>query len=70
MGLFKDIQGRVANLRTYCLDSVTRAHGFIYGSGHTVNGSKVQATLGEGSWVPTMVSAFEINFFRQYLTLS
>jgi Plavaka transposase len=64
MGLFKDIQGRVANIRTYCLDNVTRARGFIYGLGHTVDGSKVQVTLGEGSWVPTMVSAFGINCFR------
>jgi hypothetical protein len=60
MGLFKDIQGRVTNLRTYCLDGVARARGFIYGLGHTVDGSKVRATLGEGSWVPTIVSAFGI----------
>ncbi|KAG2053732.1 hypothetical protein BDR06DRAFT_972033 [Suillus hirtellus] len=30
------------------------ARGFIYESGNTVDGSKVQATLGEGSWVPTL----------------
>ncbi|KAG2063049.1 hypothetical protein BDR04DRAFT_992018, partial [Suillus decipiens] len=27
---------------------------FIYRSGNTVDGSKVQTTLGEGSWVPTL----------------
>ncbi|KAG1845733.1 hypothetical protein DFJ58DRAFT_730795 [Suillus subalutaceus] len=53
LGLFKDMQGHVANLRTYCLDSVTSARTFIYGRENTVNGSKVQAALGGGLWVPT-----------------
>ncbi|KAG2154315.1 uncharacterized protein EDB93DRAFT_1248515 [Suillus bovinus] len=30
------------------------AHGFIYSGRNTVNGSKVQSTLGKGSWVPTV----------------
>jgi hypothetical protein len=34
------------------------ARNFIYNAGNTVNGSKVRATLGEGSWVPTVVSVF------------
>jgi hypothetical protein len=58
LGLFRDMQDRLANLRTYCLESVTKARDLIYNRGNTVNGSKVQATLGEGSWVPTVVSVF------------
>ncbi|KAG2060731.1 hypothetical protein BDR06DRAFT_1054389 [Suillus hirtellus] len=54
LGLLKDMRSRIGNLRTYCLDRVTSAQGFIYGLGNTINGSKVQATLGEGSWVPTV----------------
>ncbi|KAG2750201.1 hypothetical protein P692DRAFT_201711702 [Suillus brevipes Sb2] len=57
LGLFRDMRDRLANLRAYCLESVTKARDFIYSKGNTVNGSKVQATLGEGSWVPT-VNAF------------
>ncbi|KAG2158542.1 uncharacterized protein EDB93DRAFT_1061424, partial [Suillus bovinus] len=34
---------------------------FVYGLGHTVNGSKVKAMLGEGSWLPT------INVFAEKL---
>jgi hypothetical protein len=59
LGLFKDMRDRVATLRTYCLERIIKARGFIY-TGNTVNGSKVQVTIGEGSWVPTVVSAFEI----------
>lgn len=50
------MRDRLTNLRAYCLESVTKARGFIYSGGNTVNGSKVQAALGEGSWVPTVVS--------------
>jgi hypothetical protein len=50
------MQDRVATLRIYCLDKIIKARGFIYG-GNTVNGSKVQAAVGGGSWVPTVVSA-------------
>ncbi|KAG2753045.1 hypothetical protein P692DRAFT_201706406 [Suillus brevipes Sb2] len=56
VGLFKDMQDRVTTLRIYCLDKIIKARGFIYG-GNTVNGSKVQAAVGGGSWVPT-VNAF------------
>lgn len=63
LGLAKDTRDRLARLRTYCLKRVTSAREFIYWSGNTVDGSKVQATLGEGSWVPTVVSAFRINAF-------
>jgi hypothetical protein len=56
LGLFRDIQNRLVNLRAYCLENVTKARRFIYNEGNTVDGSKVQAALGEGSWVPTVVS--------------
>ncbi|KAG2054253.1 hypothetical protein BDR06DRAFT_884542, partial [Suillus hirtellus] len=62
LGLVKDMRDHLTNLQTYCLEKVISAHGFIYESGNTVDGSKVQATLGEGSWVPTLVSTFDINF--------
>jgi hypothetical protein len=55
------MRDRVSNLRTYCLAEVTRARGFIYKLGNTVDGSKVQTALGAGSWVPTVVNAFGID---------
>jgi hypothetical protein len=64
LGLFKDMQDRVVKLRTYFLERVRSARGFIYKSGNTVDGSKVQTTLGEGSWVPTVVSTFGTNIFE------
>ncbi|KAG2737333.1 hypothetical protein P692DRAFT_20762048, partial [Suillus brevipes Sb2] len=57
LGLFRDMRDRVASLRVYSLAKVNEARNFIYNWGNTVDGSKVQATLGEGSWVPT-VNAF------------
>jgi hypothetical protein len=50
------MRDRVASLRVYSLAKVNEARNFIYNWGNTVDGSKVQATLGEGSWVPTVVS--------------
>jgi hypothetical protein len=35
---------------------VVQARDFIYRCGNTVDGVKVGHTLGEGSWVPTLVS--------------
>ncbi|KIK35492.1 hypothetical protein CY34DRAFT_16981 [Suillus luteus UH-Slu-Lm8-n1] len=61
LGLFRDMQDRVNDIRTYCLASVSKAREFIYREGNTVDGSKVQAALGEGSWVPT------VNTFAQRL---
>ncbi|KAG1819320.1 uncharacterized protein BJ212DRAFT_1249473, partial [Suillus subaureus] len=55
LGLFGDMQDRLVNVQTYCLVEVTKAHGFIYTFRNTVDGSKVQKALGEGSWVPTVV---------------
>ncbi|KAG2058438.1 hypothetical protein BDR06DRAFT_968449 [Suillus hirtellus] len=42
---------------------VVRAHEYIYNKGNIVDGSKVECTLGYGSWVPT------INQFAQKLSL-
>lgn len=55
LGVFKDMRDRVTKLRTYSLARVTEAREYIYKWGNTVNGSKVLATLGQGSWVPTVV---------------
>ncbi|KAG2739245.1 hypothetical protein P692DRAFT_201729926 [Suillus brevipes Sb2] len=49
---------------SYCLESVVMAGSFIFSGGNTVNGSKVQVTLGKGSWVPTVVSVFGFDIFR------
>jgi hypothetical protein len=56
LGLFKDMRDRAASLRTYSLAKVNEARDFIYKWENTVDGSKVQMTLGQGSWVPTVVS--------------
>jgi hypothetical protein len=53
------MRDRVATLRAYFLGKVTRARELIYASGNTVDGSKVQGILREGSWVPTVVSYLE-----------
>ncbi|KIK34293.1 hypothetical protein CY34DRAFT_98289, partial [Suillus luteus UH-Slu-Lm8-n1] len=53
LGLLSDMDSRVANLRTYVMSKVTEARGFI-ASGYTVDGAKVENTLGEGSWVPNL----------------
>jgi len=55
LGLFRDMQDHVTSLRTYSLAKVTEAHEYIYKCGITIDGLKVQAALGQGSWVPTMV---------------
>jgi hypothetical protein len=55
LGLYRDMRDRVTSLRTYSLAKVTEAREYIYRWGNTVDGSKVQTTLGQGSWVPTMV---------------
>jgi len=63
LGLVKDMKTRAANLQTYVMSNVTRAHNFI-ASGHTVDGAKVENTLGEGSWVPILVSAIASGNFQ------
>jgi hypothetical protein len=50
------MRSRVVNLREYVMTRIVKARDFIYKNGNTVDGVKIQHTLGEGSWVPTMVS--------------
>jgi hypothetical protein len=57
LGLLKDMKSRIANLRIYVSANVVRARKYIYNEGNTVDGVKVDETLGEGSWVPILVSA-------------
>jgi hypothetical protein len=49
------MRDRAASLRVYSIAKVTEARQFIYRWGNTVDGTKVQVTLGQGSWVPTVV---------------
>ncbi|KAG2126358.1 uncharacterized protein EDB93DRAFT_1257560 [Suillus bovinus] len=44
----------MANLPVYTLAKILKACEFIYKCGNTVDGSKVEQILGEGSWVPTI----------------
>lgn len=53
------MKARVRQLRVYIISNVIKAREYIYEEGNTVDGSKVERTLGVGSWVPTIVS---INF--------
>jgi hypothetical protein len=57
LGLPRDMRRRMTNLRTYAKENVVKARDFIYRWGNTVDGTKVENTLGKGSWVPTLVSA-------------
>jgi hypothetical protein len=50
------MKARITNLRVYVMATVIKAREYIYKEGNTVDGSKVERTLGEGSWVPTIVS--------------
>jgi hypothetical protein len=68
LGLSSDMRSRVANLREYVMMRVVKARDFIYTNGNTVDGVKVEHTLGEGSWVPTLVS--ETTFLYYQLTRS
>jgi len=56
LGLSRDMRSRVNNLREYVVARIVKARNFIYANGNTVDGVKVEHTLGEGSWVPTLVS--------------
>jgi len=57
LGLVNDMTSRITNLRVYVTAKVVKAREFIYTGGHTVDGSRVEDTLREGSWVPTLVRA-------------
>ncbi|KIK34857.1 hypothetical protein CY34DRAFT_17433 [Suillus luteus UH-Slu-Lm8-n1] len=50
LGLARDMRRRITNLRAYVMTNVIKAREFIYTSGNTVDGAKVDHTLGEGSW--------------------
>jgi hypothetical protein len=51
------------NLRVYVSTNVIRAREYIYKSGITVDGLKVEELLGaEGSWVPVLVSVNCLSF--------
>ncbi|KAG2049202.1 hypothetical protein BDR06DRAFT_1012311 [Suillus hirtellus] len=54
LGLIKDMKSQMINLQVYATTKVIQACEFIYKYGNTVDGSKVEHTLGEGSWIPTM----------------
>ncbi|KIK32956.1 hypothetical protein CY34DRAFT_813946 [Suillus luteus UH-Slu-Lm8-n1] len=54
LGTLTDMRNRIKNLREYAMMNVVKAREFIYQSGNTVDGSKVERTLGDGSWVPTI----------------
>jgi hypothetical protein len=69
LGLLKDMESRMANLRVYTLAKVLKAREFIYTCGNTVDGSKVEQILGDGSWVPTIVSSIGFSQFPFSLTL-
>jgi hypothetical protein len=56
LGLLKDMKSRMSKLRVYAMARVVQAREFIYDWGNTVDGVKIEHTLGEGSWVPTVVS--------------
>lgn len=51
------MKSRITNIRVYITAKVAKAREFIYAGGNTVDGVKVEQSLGEGSWVPVMVSA-------------
>jgi hypothetical protein len=56
LGLVTDMKSRLTNLRVYAMTKVVEAREYIYQRGNTVDGSKVEDILGNGSWVPTLVS--------------
>jgi hypothetical protein len=58
LGLLKDMKSRINNLRIYVETNVVKARQYIYQLGHTVDGTKVEDLLGEGSWVPVAVSVY------------
>jgi hypothetical protein len=56
LGLVEDMNSRMTNSRVYIMAKVMKAREFI-SSGSTVDGTKVDDSLGEGSWVPVLVCA-------------
>jgi hypothetical protein len=56
LGLLKDMKSRMSKLRVYAMARIVQVREFIYDWGNTVDGVKIEQTLREGSWVPTVVS--------------
>jgi hypothetical protein len=56
LGLIKDMKNCIMNLCVYAMTKVVEACEYIYQRGNTVDGLKVEDALGDGSWVPTLVS--------------
>jgi hypothetical protein len=56
LGLLKDMRNRIENLRVYAKTSIVKAREYIFSMGNTVDGTKVEQALGDGSWVPVLVS--------------
>ncbi|KAG1901203.1 uncharacterized protein F5891DRAFT_1187899 [Suillus fuscotomentosus] len=54
LGLLSDMRSRISSLRVYVATNVIRAREFIYQGGNTVDGKKVEETLGGGSWAPIL----------------
>ncbi|KAG2355706.1 hypothetical protein BDR07DRAFT_1492894 [Suillus spraguei] len=54
LGLIKDMKNRIKDLRVYVETTVIKARKYMYKWGNTVDGVKVEETLGEGSWVPVL----------------
>jgi hypothetical protein len=69
LGLLQDMKSRLNNLRMYTKTKVIEARDFIYRCGNTVDGVKVDHSLGGGSWVPTLVceTAFLLFYGQLYL---
>jgi hypothetical protein len=60
LGLLKDMKSRINNFRVYVDTNIIKAREYIYNWGNTVDGTKVEETLGEGSWVPVLVSMISL----------
>jgi hypothetical protein len=56
LGLFQDMKSRTNKLRVYIKNNIIKARDYMYKSGHTVDGTKVEEMLGMRSWVPVVVS--------------
>jgi hypothetical protein len=64
LGLLKDMRNRMENLRVYAKTSIVKAREYIFDMGNTVDGTKVEQALGDGSWVPVLVSMRHPPFCR------
>jgi hypothetical protein len=60
LGLLKDMKSCINNFQVYVNTNIIKAHEYIYNWGNTVDGTKVEETLREGSWVPVLVSMISL----------